>query len=298
MRIAAGFLFAFLLLSSLPAAARDVAKTVFVGEMEIALPVMEGFKEVFGVNAQFDGLARQLVPPGNRLLGVYLLLEDAQAIKSGAQTAMKRYVIVQTLKDNVTIRNADDFAAFKRQVLAEAGADFSANPDVLKQARQVSKYIQENYDKQASVEIGETRITEAFIDEENALGISMLANVGVQVGAETRAVPVGLSLVVIDLKGKPLFATAYTVYSGAKDAEEVKKVATDFVRKMFLVNDLKAPALSGGAKSRAEQEAEAADERLNYAIVVTGLLSVLALAFFVVVPIVRRLSRGDRDESI
>ena len=298
MRALFGFLVAFLMLASMPAVAGDVAKTVYIGEKEIDLPLMEGYKEVYGTNARFDGLARQLVPPGNRLLGVYLLPEDAQAIKAGTQTAMQRYIIVQTLKDDITIKSAADFAAFKGQVLTEAGADFSKNPEALQQANQISKYIKENYAEDAEVKVGETKILEAFIDEEKVLGISMIANIGVQVGAETRAIPVGLSLLVLDLKSKPIFATVYTIYSGAKDSDMVKKTGADFAKRMFLVNDEDAPSINAGDKNRAEEEAEAADDRLSYAMVATGVISVLVLCFFILVPLIKRLSGGNKDESI
>src|SRR5690606_14374722 len=158
------------------------------------------------------------VPPGNRLLGVYLLPEDAQAIKEGTQTAMKRYIIVQTLKDDISIETAEGFTRFKMKVLAEAGGGLGLGHGALREVNRQSDYIRENYDQNAEIKAGETKILEAFIDNEKALGISMIANIGLDVGSESRSIPVGLSLLAINLQGKPIFVTVYTVYSGAKDS--------------------------------------------------------------------------------
>lgn len=308
MKTIAGFFIAFLLLASLPAAAREVSKTVLVGDTQLALPVIEGFSEVVGANAMFDGFASQLVPPTNRLLGVYLLADDAEAIKAGRQTAMKQYIVVQTLKSNITIKNTKDFIVLKAQVLKEAGAELGSSPDAVQQIESVSKYLKEHYNQDSKFEIGDTRILGAFIDDDRALGVSLLANVGIQAGGQEQAVPVAISLLALNVKTKPVFVTIYATYSGVKDSDFVEAAGREFTRQIQLANGesataqppAKDKAVPESAEKKDEEEASSgdiADSALNYSLIVTVVISGVALAFFILPPLFRRMS-GNKDEAL
>lgn len=294
MKKTIGILLAFLLFAAAPAAAAgDIVRSVLVGNAEIALPVLEGFKEVFGASPQFDAFARQIVPPENRLLGVYLLPGDAAAVAAGRQTEMKRYIVVQTPRSDVTIGTADEFAAIKKQALAEAG-ETGDSPGVKQQIDRISDYVSKSSGQDTQLAMGETRSLGAFLDEDNALGVSMLANIGVQVAGQGRDIPVAISLMALNVKGKVLYAMVYAMYSGARDEAFARAAGGEFVRKAFIVNGGGGPQ---GAARKAAEEYDAADDRLSFAMIATGVISVLVLAFFVFAPLIRRL-RGGRDETL
>jgi hypothetical protein len=298
----AGLLFALLLAFAAPALAQE-GKRVFMGGQDIVLPQMAGMKEVYGVNEQFDGLVRQFVPPENRLLAVYLTEEDAAGMQSGA-AGLKRYILVQTTKNDITFDSEKDFDIIRDEIAKGAGTTTTgSDAAVQKHLDEASGYINDTFHRRTKLQIGETRGLGAFMNYEGAFGVAMIANVGVA-GPEGREEDLGIvtSVSAMNTKGKMLFVNAYSHYNGDADADFVRDTAKDYAKALFAANGMgelkeaSRPVPEIAKPGAAGQEAGGESGFLNIALGAAGIICLGILVFFLL-PLFRKISGGRKDES-
>ncbi|MDI1227266.1 MAG: hypothetical protein PSY14_06245 [bacterium] len=222
-----------------PSRAEDiaVARNSFVGDQEIALPELLGFQENYGKNPQFDTLVKQFVPPENRLLAVYLSFKDLKAMEENPANGIKKYMLVQTTKADVTIKGQQDFDIFKQAIIRETGGVLEAD----KAAQDMLNNINQGGGPQVS--IGQSKSFGAFMNLDNAIGISMLANIGMKTpDGQQVDIPIAISMSALNVKNKAIIYSVYAQYTGPEDNEFVKETAKEYARLTLAANGSGVPA--------------------------------------------------------
>jgi hypothetical protein len=281
---------AVLIAFAVPARAEDIAiaRNSFVGDQEIALPNMLGFQETYGKDAQFDALVKQFVPPENRLLAVYLSARDVKAMQENPANGIKKYMLVQTTKADVTIKNQQDFDIFKQAIVRETGGVLEADPA----AQQMLDSI--NKGTGAQVRIGESKSFGAFMNLDNAIGISMLANIGMKTpDGQQIDIPISISMSALNVKNKAIIYSVYAQYTGPEDNEFVKETAKEYARLTIAANGGDVPA------TIADPAQDSSDE-MNF---ILNLSLVFALGIGIIIigvalaPVVKKMFK-NRDTSL
>jgi len=277
----------------LPATARaddtqDIAKHVFVGETDIALPNILGFKEIYGTNEEFDNLAKQFVPPENRLLAVYLSYTDIKAMNDNPDAGFKRYILVQTAKNDVTLNSPSDFEVIKSEIIKGAGGDYKNDQKTRQLLDSATNYVSDYYHKTAQLDVGEVKNIGAFVNTNRAIAIAMLANIGMTTpDGVQKEYALASAVTAVAVHDKVIFANVYSNYEGASDAQFVRDSAKDFV-------DFTLKANMGTSAGVATNSGEM-DTFLNLAIRGTFVICVVLLIGFAMPHVIKHFSK-DRDE--
>ncbi len=275
---------------AMPARADDetIARNSFVGDQEIALPNLLGFEERYGKNPEFDKLVKQFVPPENRLLAVYLSFKDLKAMEQNPGSGIKRYILVQTTKSDVTIKDQKDFDIFKEAIIRETGGVLKADAA----AQEMLDSI--NNGNGAKISIGESKSFGAFMNLDNAIGISMLANIGMKTpDGQQVDIPIAISMSALNVKNKALIYSVYSQYTGADDNEFVKESAKEYARLTLAANGGSVPATIADAEADASGEM---DFLLNLSLVAALGIGLIIIGVALAPAIKKSLS--NRDTSV
>lgn len=275
---------------AMPARADDgvIARNSFVGDQEIALPNLLGFQETYGKNAQFDALVKQFVPPENRLLAVYLSFKDMKAMEENPANGIKKYMLVQTPKADVTIKGQQDFDVFKQAIIRETGGVLNADAA----AQDMLKKINEGGGPQVS--IGESKSFGAFMNLDNAIGISMLANIGMKSpDGQQIDIPIAISMSALNVKNKAIIYSVYAQYQGAEDNEYVKETAKEYARLTLAANGGTVPETIADP---AQDNSSEMDFILNLSLVAALGIGLIIIGVAVAPAVKKMLS--NRDTSV
>lgn len=275
---------------AMPARADDgaIARNSFVGDQEIALPNLLGFQETYGKNAQFDALVKQFVPPENRLLAVYLSFKDMKAMEENPANGIKKYMLVQTPKADVTIKGQQDFDVFKQAIIRETGGVLNADAA----AQDMLDHINKGGGPQVS--IGQSKSFGAFMNLDNAIGISMLANIGMKTpDGQQIDIPIAISMSALNVKNKALIYSVYAQYQGPEDNEFVKETAKEYARLTLAANGNAVP------DTIADPAQDSSDE-MNF-LLNLSLVAALGIGLIIVgvalAPAIKKLL-SNRDTSV
>jgi len=285
--------FAFALIALLafaaPARADDetIARHAFVGDQEIALPKLLGFEEVFGKSAQFDQLVKQFVPPENRLLAVYLQYKDMKALQGDASGGIKKYILVQTTKGDVTVKDQNDFNVFKQAIIRETGGSL----DVDAAAQEMLDKIDQG--SGAQLKIGESKSLGAFMNLDNALGVAMLANIGMQSGGQQIDIPIAISMSALNVKRKALIYSVYAQYADPADIEFVKDTAKEYARATLAANGADVPDVIADPSLDSSAETNFI---LNLSLVAVAGIALILIGVFAA-PAIKKIFR-NKDTSV
>lgn len=281
---------AFVIAFAVPARAEDVlvARNSFVGDQEIALPALLGFEERYGKSAEFDALVKQFVPPENRLLAVYLSFKDMKAMEANPANGIKKYMLVQTPKADVTIKGQQDFDVFKQAIIRETGGVLSADAAAQDMLNKI------NEGSGAQVSIGESKSFGAFMNTDNAIGISMLANIGMKSpDGQQVDIPIAISMSALNVKNKAIIYSVYAQYTGPEDNQFVVETAKEYARQTLAANGGAAPAAAGEA---AQEGGDEMDFLLNLSLVAALGIGLIIIGVAVAPAVKKMLS--NRDTSV
>lgn len=291
-----------LLFLSLPAFAQAPAKQAMIGDAEIVLPQMPGMVEVLGRNDKFDALVRQFVPATNRLVAVYLSDSDIGAVDSG-EGGIDKYILIQTPKSGLRITGPDDFNAVRTEIIRGAvGGDADSAEAVQKHLDDASGYISNTYHRRTKLQVGETRSLGAFMNNEGAFGLALIANVGVQgEDGSLQDLSMASGIVALNVKSQMVFANIYSQYKGEADANFVRDTGLAYAKLVFAANgqgELKEAATPAPTpeEAAAASSLPVPDTAINAALGVTFALCVGILLFYLV-PVFRKL-RGKKDDVV
>lgn len=231
----AALLLGLLLLTSFGAQAQD--KTINIADTAITLPAIEGFRELYGTNPEFDRVVEQFVPPDNLLLAVYVSETDLAAMNADASAGMKKYILVQTPKKAVRITGPEQFNAFKEDIANQIGSGAWQDDKMVRETfDNVSDYMRNQHSVTTELKIGETRFLGKFIDAPDAFGVMMLANYGVTTDAGAQNHPVVAGMSAVNVKSRVLLLFSYSDHQGEADINFVMRTARAYIDRLFALN--------------------------------------------------------------
>jgi hypothetical protein len=244
MKHLAALLLAFLLL---PTAALAQATPVRIGDTEITLPALDGYRELYGTNPTFDRAVEQFVPPDNRLLAVYVSDADIAAMNADAGAGMKKYLMVQTPKKPVKIAGPEQFNTFKEDIANQIGSGaWEEDKGVKETFAHVSEYMRSEHQVETELQVGETRFLGKFIDAPDAFGVLMLANYGVTTAAGAQNYPVVAGMSAVNVQGRVLLLFGYSDHQGEADINYVMRTTRGYIDELFALNGgVPLPAAAG-----------------------------------------------------
>ncbi|MBI1214873.1 MAG: hypothetical protein GC185_03525 [Alphaproteobacteria bacterium] len=217
----------------------SATKNISVHGESIALPKLEGFREIYGAYPTFDRLMLQFVPPTNSLQAFYISEDDFKALRTNPKQGFQNYMMVQTLAQDMRIRDESDFEELKSEVKSGLkGDNAQANKLAQQTLDNASDYLNEQYHKDAQLKMGEMRAIGTPTDDDNALSMLVLANYAVNMGQGTRGYPMVMSLNVLNVNGLPVFFFAYHSYKSPSDADLVSRVAALYRHRLFALNGI------------------------------------------------------------
>lgn len=238
MKFLAGLLLAFVMLLPLPAA----AKTIDVNGSAITLPQLPGFTEIYGQNPQFDQIAQQFVPPTHVMLGIYISNADLQAMQTNPQGGFKKYITVMTLQGAPAI-NDQTFEQLKAQLSSEAGGgDWSQEKDVSDGLGAGASYMKEQYDVELKLQVGAMKRLGTILNQPASYAILMQGNYGAETQQGTIDVMMAFAVGVMNVKNRPIYATAYSAFTGPRDVDFVRDNFRLLAADMHAANPVKKPA--------------------------------------------------------
>jgi hypothetical protein len=114
---------AWLLLGALwfaTAQAQTANDPLQVGGVTIEAPSLPGFNEISKISPEVVALAEAMIPPANRLLGVYLSDRDYEKLVNGESPEFDRYMFIQVHREleNKNLSRAD-FREISTQLKAQ-----------------------------------------------------------------------------------------------------------------------------------------------------------------------------------
>jgi len=229
---------------------KDIVRLEMISAEDIALPVFEGFDEVYGRSPEFDALLKQFVPPGNRLLGVYIHKDDMKNIAANPDAGFTKYILVQTLEQSVVFWNKEDFQRVKESFIKEMSAIQPAEmPEVGDMMTNISSYLSTNYKTDLKVKVGEVRNLGEMESAEDRIGFLILSNYGVTTPEGKSDYPVAAAMMAMNVRDRLIFVYTYLGKSqSAEDIAWVKETATQFSDRMQGVN-AERPAVGADAGS-------------------------------------------------
>lgn len=260
--------------SAQPQAAPQGLKTVTVSGAEIVLPQMADYREIFGEYPQLDALFRQFVPSTNTLQAVYLSRADIEALRKNPNGGFHDYIMVQSLTQDMVLRNADDFKVVKEQVKSGFKNTDDMSTLAQKELDTASAYMNKTYKTNTHLAIGQTRVAGIPVDDAQALSMTVLANYGYSTQQGKVGVPMVMSLNVINIDNRVLYLFVYNKYKSDDDIAAVTRTADAYRHALFALNA--APASDAAAQA---QDAPASGHDFMWARRAIVIAAALALVF-------------------
>ena len=217
-------------------------KPVRISDTSLKLPHIEGFRELYGQSPAFDELISQFVPATNRVLAVYISEEDMQKMEADPESGFKRYILVQTLRQDVRIASDADFQSFREEYFRQL-EDTSTfkDPKIDETFDKATAYLEKNYDSGAQVRLGEVRNLGPLADAINRVGIMLVSDYGLKTEEGTKSYPVAAATMALNLAGRIVFVYAYSSdFKGQEDIDYIKDVAWRYTEETFGINSLSA----------------------------------------------------------
>lgn len=233
---------AAILFAALPlrTAEADIEKVrhEFVGGVNIALPVMNGFEEVLGRSAEFDRLMSKFVLPDNRMLAFYISDADMARMAEGSGEGFRKYLIVQTLKQGVFLDGDVSFEGIKKSFRDEM-ADLKPQdlPEVGEVMRDATEYIGSTYKTDMKMEIGENRSKGIFVEEDDYIGFLNLSSLAIETPQGKKEYPAAVAMMAVNVRGRLILVYSYySNYAISSDIDFVKSTAQNYAKLLLEAN--------------------------------------------------------------
>lgn len=227
-----------------------VVRQASFGDVTVLLPSIEGYQEIYKRTKEFDDFMEQFVPPTNTLLAVYLSDADMARIADSKNLVFKDYILVQTVKQDVTLPTDADFAALKETFRKEIDSMTpSESAEVKEIMDKVSDYVSSNYQTDLNVKVGEVKSLGVASEDNRHISFLTLANYGVNTGEGEKSHMVASSMTGANVQGRLIYTYVYlSDFKDEADLEHVKKSTSAYVKNLFDINTPKAAAGASNAR--------------------------------------------------
>lgn len=210
----------------------------FVGGVDIALPVLNGFEEVLGRSAEFDNLMSKFVLPDNRMLAFYISDADMARMAEGSGEGFRKYLIVQTLKQAVFLDGDASFDGIKKSFRDEM-ADMQPQelPEVGDVMRGATEYIGTTYKTDMKMEIGENRSKGIFAETDDYIGFLNLSSLAIETAQGKKEYPAAVAMMAANVRGRLILVYSYySNYAISSDIDFVKDTAQTYAKLLLAAN--------------------------------------------------------------
>lgn len=210
-----------------------------VGGVSVHVPALQGFTEVSKRSPEIVDLAQAMIPPANRLLGVYLSNADYEKLANGEAPGFDRYVFVQVNRELEDVNiSSSDFREISAQLRAQQDTILH---DVAERAgRQLdraTRKISQDYDVSLDMRFGEQRSLGVFLDRPNAIAFTSLVKYQGNLEGEVIGYVMAGSTMLIKVKRRLLYIYVYSQHQARADVDWVESRTTELADALLASDD-------------------------------------------------------------
>lgn len=232
----------FLFLTSLTNAAE-----VTVGDEKISIPSPSGFSEISSISPETVQLFKDMCPPTNRLLAVFLSQGDVDRLIQSKATALDSYMMVHSSKKLETFSLAKyQFKEVRTATRSQYDSLFEKHRESIdKIMGQAGQAISKRIDAEVALDIGD--IVPLGIDFETASSItaSQLTKYSVKVDDENVEYVMAGTMCTMLVKGKVIYLYVYNTYNDKSDLDWTRKTTKSWTNSILSANNITLPMSSG-----------------------------------------------------
>jgi len=241
---------AWLLLGALwfaTAQAQTANDPLHVGGVTIEAPSLPGFNEISKISPDVVALAEAMIPPANRLLGVYLSDRDYEKLINGESPEFDRYMFIQVHREleNKNLSHAD-FREISTQLKAQQDTILDdVREDVGKLFDSASNQISKDYDVSLDMQLGDQKSLGVFLDQPNAVAFTSLVKYQGSLEGEAFDYVMAGSTMLMKVKRRLLYVYVYSQYEEQADVDWVESRTTELANLMLTANHTSAESNDG-----------------------------------------------------
>jgi hypothetical protein len=218
-----------------------------VGGVTIEAPSLDGFNEISQISPEVVALAEAMIPPANRLLGVYLSDRDYEKLVNGESPEFDRYIFIQVHRElenkNVT---RTDFRQISTQLKAQQDTILDdVEEDVGKLFDSASNQISKDYDVSLDMKLGDQKSLGVFLDQPNAVAFTSLVKYQGSLEGESFDYVMAGSTTLMKVKRRLLYIYVYSQYEAQADVDWVESRTTELANLILTANHATAEADDG-----------------------------------------------------
>ena len=238
------------LLLFLPVASLAIECTI--GDASVSIPPPEGFTNVREVSEDTFSMFKEMCPPANRLLAVFVTNEDAGRLLRGGEAELDRYMTVQSVSklEDVTLAK-HQFAELRSMLRKEYDSLFQKQRQAIDEAaKTASRGLSRHAELDIAMRIG--GVVPLGIDAEDASSITMsqLAKFDVSVeGEKSEHISAGTTVAVL-AKGKVVYLNVFRTYREDADVAWTRSTAKSWIQQILDANETVWPVASGSIVPR------------------------------------------------
>jgi hypothetical protein len=214
-----------------------------VGGVTIETPALDGFYEVSEIAPDVRKLSETMVPPTNRLLGVYVSHNDYQRILDGEYPEFDRYIFLQVGRDlerkNISQKGFRKLSGYLKTQQEEILEAVESRVDKL--FENTSEKLSEDYDVSFNMKVGEQVPVGVFLEHPNALGFVTLVKYQGNLDGEKLDYVVAGGTLVLKIKRRLLYAYVYSTYEKQEDIDWVRSESTALADLLLTSNNATEP---------------------------------------------------------
>ena len=229
------------------AQAQTANNPIDVGGVTIEAPSLPGFNEISKISPEVVALAEAMIPPANRLLGVYLSDRDYEKLVNGESPEFDRYIFIQVHREleNKNVSRAD-FREIATQLKAQQDTILDdVREDVGKIFDSASNQISKDYDVSLDMRLGDQKSLGVFLDQPNAVAFTSLVKYQGSLEGESFDYVMAGSTMLMKVKRRLLYLYVYSQYDEQADADWVESRTTELANLLLTANHTSAESNDG-----------------------------------------------------
>ncbi|MDD3021910.1 MAG: hypothetical protein PHX61_13165 [Alphaproteobacteria bacterium] len=212
----------------------EPAKVDIYGE-SIYIPDMEGYVTVSKNEPKLLEFFKNFVPSTNILLEAYIEESDLNGLKSGDSSSLQSYATLQTADALIGGKfiSDEDFQGIKGELSKNLdNLEDAYREDIDREIGNMNKRIQESYNVDSSVDVGETKSLKNILDTQNSQGVINISNVSGN-GVSKKMLS---SVTFIHMKNRIIYMYCYKVYKSDADIDDLEKRTEKFYNALLQAN--------------------------------------------------------------
>lgn len=174
-----------------------------------------------------------MTAPTNRLLAFFVAEDDIDLVRAGQLKPLRRYFMVQTLRQAERTEVSAPMFQSVRKVLRDQFDEMLklARPGIEKQMDKATSELGPGLGvPDLKMRVGEVRPQEFFLDQADRIGFTILTVFQAEAGGKSTQVPMVIGMTTLVLKNKVVYFAAYSGYEGEADQSWVREQSLNWVK--------------------------------------------------------------------